>query len=208
VRLLGSDILLRMARTHRDVREVQPRQQLAHRAFVQLHAELPSDLVAQVDAAPANDLVLRCRPPAHPLRHRRLLLKRQLARRPAALGCIVQTRKPALIVAMHPIAQRLPIHACSACRFAPPVAFHHQGKREHPTRRRCVLTTPRRRTKTGCIQLRPCDRHRHRRLLVMREGESDRAAPAQLTFESTHPAVGIIPAALCDDRFCPGTRGD
>ena len=39
------------ARTHRDAREVQPRHQLADRAFVQAHAELPGDLVAQIDAA-------------------------------------------------------------------------------------------------------------------------------------------------------------
>jgi len=43
---LGGAILRRMARTHRNAREVQPRQQLAHRALVQLHAELPGDLIA------------------------------------------------------------------------------------------------------------------------------------------------------------------
>ena len=85
--------------------------------------------------------------------------------RPSSLRCIVQTRKPALVVTMNPIAQRLPIHASGACRFAATVAFHHQGKREHPARRCCVLATRCRRTKTHRIQLRPRDRHRHPRLL-------------------------------------------
>jgi hypothetical protein len=38
-----------MARAGRNVAEIKPRQHLAHRPLVQLHAKLAGDLVAQVD---------------------------------------------------------------------------------------------------------------------------------------------------------------
>ena len=46
MRLLGLEILLGMARANGDPGEVQPRQQLADRALVHLHAKVARDLVA------------------------------------------------------------------------------------------------------------------------------------------------------------------
>ena len=57
MRLLGGDVLLGVARTHRDPREVQPRQQLAHGALVHLHPEVPGDLALQIPAPPAHHLI-------------------------------------------------------------------------------------------------------------------------------------------------------
>jgi hypothetical protein len=82
MRLLGRGVLLGMARAHRYAREVQPRHQFTHRAFVQLHTETSGNLVAQVHQAPAYHLVLfQRRTLPDPLGDRRFLFDCQLARR-------------------------------------------------------------------------------------------------------------------------------
>lgn len=113
---------------------------------MQAHTELPINLIAQIDQAPADHLVLlQRRTLADPRRNRRLLLRRQLARRRTPLRRVRKTRKATLVVPMHPVTQRLPVHASGPRRLAPVVTIHDQGKGQHPPRRRRILAVRRRR---------------------------------------------------------------
>jgi len=152
-----------MTRTHRHARKCQTRHQLAHRALVQLHAEVSGDFVAQIGQAPTNNFVLfERRAPANPCRKCRLLLGRQLARRRAPFRPVLQPLQSALVVAMHPVTQRLPIHSRCPRRCRPIMPLQHQSKRQHPPSRGRVLATCRRRPQTLRIKVAPRNRHRHR----------------------------------------------
>lgn len=151
-----------MTRAHRHAREVQPGHQLADGALVQLHAELPVDRVAQVDQTPADDMVLfQRRALADPIGHGCLLLWRQLARWRAGVGQVLQTVQSTVVVAVHPIAQGLPVHARRLRRRSPGGAFKHEGQRQHATRCRRVLASRRRRPQPRRIQIVTRDRNRH-----------------------------------------------
>ena len=162
MRLLSGDVLLGVARTHRDPGEVQPRQQLAHGALVHLHLEVPGDLVTQIPAPPAHHLVhIRLRPLADPRRERRLLRRGQLAPATTGAGPVLQACKPGLVGAMHPVSQGLPVHPRCLRRLRPGPAFQHQSQRKHPPRRSRILLSRSRTPKTCGVQARPRDRNRH-----------------------------------------------
>jgi hypothetical protein len=178
VRLLGRFILVRMARAHRHAREIQPRHQLADRALVQLHAEPLRDLVAQVGQAPAHQLAFRWRSLPHPLCDVGFLLRRQLARRLAGVASILQSGQAALIVTMHPIAQRLPVHAGTPSRVASALTFQNKSNRKHASRRRDVLAPSRRAPKLYWSETLP--RHRNRHLSVPPLLSPQRIAPPRV----------------------------
>jgi len=161
MRLQSRCILVRMTRAHRHAREIQPRHQLADRALVQLHAELLRDLVAQVDQAPAHEFAFRRRSLPHPRRDLGFLLRRQLTRRLAGVVSVFQSGQPAFIVAMHPVAQRLPIHAGAPGRVGSAPTFQNKGNRQHPSRRGDVLAASRRRPQFRWSEIYPRNRNRH-----------------------------------------------
>src|SRR5208282_6605648 len=124
MRLLGGEVGLRVARAHRQTPETQAAQQLADAALMQLDIELARDLLAQIDHSPTDNTVdPLVRTGAHPLRHRRLLLYRQLRRRTAAMRAVEQAGQAFGVVAMHPVAQRLPIHPALTRRCLAALAF-------------------------------------------------------------------------------------
>ena len=162
MRLLRCRVLRRMARACRDVAEVQTSQQFAHRPLVHVHAECGRNLVTQVDQPPAHDLVaIGIRPLAHPLGHPLFLLGRQLPGRRARVGTVLQTGEAICIVAVHPIAQRLPVHPGAARRLGPALAFHHQSQRQCTPRLRAVTAARRRLAQVRRREIGPRNRNRH-----------------------------------------------
>ena len=76
------------------------------------------------------------------------------------------------IVAMHPVAQRLPVHPTLPRGRLPALAFHHKRQRQHPTRGSRISSTSRLPPQIRRRVLRSRDRHRHRSLLHNEEGKS------------------------------------
>jgi hypothetical protein len=105
-----------------------------------LHSKTPRDLIAQVHQPPAYHFMLfQPRTFADPLANRRLLLRRQLARRGTGFWMVLQAVQPVIVVAMHPVAQCLPIHPGGSRRLDSSVTLQHQSERKHPPRRCRVL---------------------------------------------------------------------
>jgi hypothetical protein len=102
-----------VARAHGQAPEAQPAQQLAHRALVRPRPEAPLDEVAQIGAAPARQAAVlgRVRPRLDPPFHLGLLRRRQARLRAGAARPVGQARDALGVVAVHPVAQRLPVHA-------------------------------------------------------------------------------------------------
>ena len=161
MRLQRCGILIGVLRADRYPAKAETAQQIADRAFGQRHAELPLDLGGQIDASPANHPVFgKLRAGADPLRHRRRLRRRQLRRR-SRRPLVRQARQSFGIVAMHPIAQRLPVHAATRRRLLARGALNHQRQRQHPPRRRGILAARRRPSKSHRVQIRTGHRNRN-----------------------------------------------
>ena len=174
-RLLRRRVALGVPRAHGQAPEAQPAQQLAHRALVQPRPEAPFDEVAQIGAAPARQAAVlgRVRPRLDPPFHLGLLRRRQARLRAGAARPVGQARDALGVVAVHPVAQRLPVHAALGRRLAPRAALQHQRDRQHPTRR---LRIPRPRRLPPQVRRRqfgPGDRHRHSSLPNPCPGEAN-----------------------------------
>lgn len=139
MRLLGCQVLLGMLRPGRDAPEPQPAQQAAHRALGHAHAELGLQNPGQVHPAPAHHAVLgHVRSLAHQL-GQPLRLPGVQQRLATAAPAINQAVHATLVVAMHPVAQRLPVHAGRLRRSGPRLAVQDQGQRQHAARRCAIL---------------------------------------------------------------------
>ncbi len=153
-------ILLGVLRADRYPAKAKAMQEIADRTFGQRDAKLPLDLAGQIDASPANHLVVgEVRAGADPLCHRRRLLRRQLRRR-SRRPPVRQPRQSFGIIAMHPIAQRLPVHAAVRRRLLARGAVKHQRQCQHPACRRGILAARRRPPKSRRIQIQTDDRDR------------------------------------------------
>ena len=155
-------ILLGVARSHRNPAKPETTQQIADRALSQMHAPFLLDLARQIDPPPTNDPVfgeLRTGPypPGH---HHRLLLGELRCRTRRAL--VTETGKPQGIVAMHPIAQALPLHAAVRRRLLARAAVKNQRQSQHPPRCRGILAVSRCPSKPGRVQIATGDRNRFR----------------------------------------------
>ena len=149
-----------MLRTDRDPAKAEAMQQIADRAFGQRYPEFPLDFGRQVDAPPANHPIFgEVRAGPHPLPQHCRLCRRQL---PTGAGrsSVRQTRQPFCVVAVHPIAQGLPVHTATLRSLFARTAVKHQRQRQHPPGRRGILTPRRRPPQPRCIQIRPGDRYR------------------------------------------------
>lgn len=181
MRLLCRCILLWMTRARRDVTELQPLHQLAHRAFMQLHPEFGGNLVTQVNQPPAHHFVpLWIRSLVHPFRHLLFLLGRQLAGRRAQIGPVAQPCQPSGVVAMHPVSQGLAVHPGTACRFRPALALQDQGQSQGSPCLRAVIATRRSLPKLRRRELAPRDPNRHVQASLP-EHDPNRTAPLQIT---------------------------
>ena len=149
-----------MLRAHRQPDKAERLQLLADRALVHHHAEPRLDHTLQIDAAPAHDAVLlRVRALLDQFGKRRQIARAQPARR-TRIVAVRQAQKPLGIVAMHPIAQRLPIHPAGLGRRLAINPLQDQRQRQHPARRTRVGRLPRRQTQFRRRQICPRDRDR------------------------------------------------
>src|SRR5512134_620845 len=106
------------------------------RAFRSLKsiAEALLDEAAQVDAAPAHDTVhLGIGPVVDDRAHLLLLFRSELRLAPRRLA-VDQPIRPPGVDGVHPIAQRLPIHAANPGGFRPTLAIADRRQRQQPAR--------------------------------------------------------------------------
>ena len=114
------------------VREALLLQQTPDRDLIEFDIEALLDDLLEVDATPAHHAVLLdVGPSLHDLAELGLLLGRQLRLGAGSLG-VDQPFRTALIEGMHPIPQRLAIHAADAGRLVALHAILHGSKRQQP----------------------------------------------------------------------------
>lgn len=98
-------------------------------------------MLSQIDAAPAHNLVdLRVRPVHHKrqqLRHLRFI--QQWRRANTNPGD--QPGQTLRVVAMHPVAQRLPVHTVHLRRLGPRMALQYHRKRQKPAHMHFLLVS-------------------------------------------------------------------
>src|SRR6185503_12578020 len=160
-RLLRRLVRLRVPRPDRDAAEAEPAQDLADRALVQPDREAGLDQGLQVDPAPAHHAVpVGVRPPLHDGFQLGLLPGREPRPRPGPAP-VVEAREALLVVAVHPVPERLPVHAGRPRRLLPRGPLQHQRQGEHPPRRPRVPASARLPSQLDRARLLPRDRHRH-----------------------------------------------
>jgi hypothetical protein len=87
-----------VTRTHREMPEAKPMQQLADTALMQMHTKHPGDFSAQIAATPAHHAVrLTVRARANPVGEFTLLRRRQFARRATAMRAVEQRTIPSAL---------------------------------------------------------------------------------------------------------------
>ena len=152
-----------------EMAEVQPPKQLAHAAFVEGDTELGRDAVTQIGAAkPHNAVAGEIGALLDPGCNLALFDPAQ-ARGPAASRPVSKPIQPSLIVAVNPVAQRLPVHAAKPRRFLAAEAIEHHGNGQDT---RCLLGIRRslgRRAQIGGTHIRSSNRnpsHLHPRELM------------------------------------------
>lgn len=154
MRFLSLGVLFGISWPHRYPTEAEAMKQIADRTLGQLDPIALLDHVREVDPPPSHHAMFgQVRPVANQLRHLSFLFRRQ----PwfgSGRGSIMQPFQTFSIVAMHPVAQALSIHAAGGRRLLARFAVQHQRQGQHPPRRRNVLATLGRRA-----QLLRCEIH-------------------------------------------------
>ena len=177
-RLLRRLVRLRVPRPDRHAAEAEPAQHLADRALVQPDREAGLDQRLEVDPAPAHHAVpVRVRPPLHGGRQLGLLLGREPRPAPRP-GPVAQAGEALGVVAVHPVAQGLPVHAGRPRRFLARGPLQHQRQGEHPPRRPRVPAPRRLAPQVAGARLVPGDRDRHPRPPVSASDHRSTAAGA------------------------------
>ena len=106
---------------------------LADAALMQMNIEFGGDAVTQVSTAPAHHAIgLEVRAVFYPLRHFAPLGfgQTRLAPRP---GPVRQPSQAIRVVAMHPVAQRLPVHGTGLRGQHPRMPIQHHSNANKPT---------------------------------------------------------------------------
>src|SRR5689334_3913273 len=177
-RLLRRLVGLRVPGPDRHAGEAEPAQDLADRALAQPDREAGLDQRLEVDPAPPHHAVpVRVRPPLHGGHQLGLLLGREtrLAPRP---GPVAQAGEALRVVAVHPVAQGLPVHAGRPRRFLARGPLQHQRQGEHPPRRPRVPAPRHLAPQLAGARLAPGDRDRHPRPPVSASNHRSTAAGA------------------------------
>jgi len=146
---------------HRETAVVVLIQQLADRPLVQRHVELTQDAIPQVDTPPTHHAVLRQIGTSLDPSDQLLLLCFPQRRVPPRSLPIAQPVNTAVVVAVHPVPQRLAVHTCCSCGFFTRGAVQHEGNRQRSAHRARILHPSRTHTQFRCRHIRPSDRHRH-----------------------------------------------
>lgn len=132
-----------MDRTRLQPRQVQLVQPLAHRAQVHVHRKAAPDLSLQVSQSPSHDVMaLRSGALNDQCFQFRLLCIRQKGLAAGATARL-QSICPAVVIAMHPIAQRLSVHPRLLRRLGSRVPIQHKGDRQQAPNLRSVATLAR-----------------------------------------------------------------
>jgi hypothetical protein len=140
---------------------VQP---FSDRAFMHLDGKSPRHLGPQVDAPPTDDAIDRWIGAAdHQVTQFGQLLLGQIRLAARALSGF-QTRDARRVVAMHPVAQSLPVHAIEGGRIAARPTLQHQRQGKHATHLRAIGTFARQRPQfcTGVVRTGDLQRRAHR----------------------------------------------
>src|SRR3954462_8179934 len=186
----GLLVLGRMAGTRADVREAELLEDLADRALVVSDAEALGHDLLQVHPAPAHDSMHGAlRPGFNDLGELPQLLRRE-ARRVAFRPAVLEPFGAPFIEAVHPVPQRLAVHATDPRGIGPAHPIQHRRKRQQTPTLVGVLGGRRKPPQLVGRKVRP---HRHR----CRHGTNPPAPWNQLNIErgianeSERKAVGI-----------------
>jgi hypothetical protein len=137
-----------------------------------LDSETASDLLAQIDATPAdNAMFLRIRP----LQDRCLQFGHLSGRQQGGLAGTVarsQSRDPLCVVTMHPVAQRLTLHPGSFRSLGPGVPVQNERQGQKAADLRTVTAFRRKRAKIRRRVFGSCDRERLAHSILLRPGNS------------------------------------
>ena len=139
MRLLSIGIVTDVTRPRREAPEAETPQHVAYTAFRQMNAEPCLDHTRQIRTAPAHDTMLgQARTSANHYRRLGFLLRCQawLGTSRNATG---QPGKTAVVVAVHPVSQRLAVHAAQGGCLHTVVPIQHQRRSEHAPR--CIGIT-------------------------------------------------------------------
>jgi hypothetical protein len=141
MRLLAGDVLIGTARPHRYPPEAEATQQIADRSFGQLDPVALLDHMRQIDPAPAHHPMLgQIRSFANQLGHLSFLLRGE-SRFGSGSGSIVKALQTFRIVAVHPVAKNLQVHAAGFRCLAARLAFQHQRLGQHSACRISIICT-------------------------------------------------------------------
>jgi hypothetical protein len=185
----GLPVLSRVTWASADVAEAEPVQDLAHRALVIGHPEALGDEALQVDPPPAHDAM-------HGLIRTGLdelgqvsLLRGGQARRMALGPGVPQPIRAALVEAVDPVAQGLPVHAADPCRVRPAHPIEDGSQRQQASALVGILCRGRKAAKLSGREVRP---HTHRRwhgASPPRTMESAQRSSRKLVSQNCRPLV-------------------
>ena len=141
--------------------EAHPLQNVAHATLGQLHAPLRCDHPRQVHSSPAQHAVLdRIGSVPHPIGDFRFLLRRQQRLGSDVADLVGQASKARFVIAMHPVAQRLTVHAARLGGVRARRAIKDHSEREHSPCGSHILATACLSPKPGRVKAQPCNPER------------------------------------------------
>src|SRR5271170_4472736 len=153
--LLRGGIFLRVKGARLQTRQAELMQPFADRAFVHFDREAARHLCAQIDTPPAHNLV---RHRVWSLYDQRLQLRQLLLgqhRGTTGSRARLQTIDAFVVVAMHPVTQRLPVHTAQFGRFGSRIALQNKRNGQQPSNLRAIAAFGSKSTKLVRIMLRP-----------------------------------------------------
>ena len=187
MRLLDRGVLFGTSWPHRDTPKAETTKQIANRSFGQLDPIALLDHVREVDPPPTDNAMLgQIRPVTNQLGHLPFLLGREPRLR-SRRSSIPKTHKAFRIVAVHPVAQDLPVHAARYRSLAARLALQHQRQGQHSPCHVRIIRTLRLTSKLGraVVQVRDRNRCRHSGLLLESRRPANHAAdPTGIPYKS------------------------
>jgi hypothetical protein len=192
-RRLRRGVMLGMAGAGDQAAEAQPIQQGADAALVQGDVELGLDLADEIHPAPAVHAVLdRVGTTAHPVGDLAFLFRGEAALGAEDAVAVGQAGQALIVIAMHPVAQCLAVHAGGLGRLGARGALEDKRQGQHAARCGDILGAADSPAKPGCIKVGPGDADRcchGNRRAKRREGQRIRGATiSKGNSESVHPA--------------------
>jgi hypothetical protein len=118
-------------RAYRKAAKVEFAQEFSNAALVQIDPEPAGDAIAQVNPTKPHYTILgKIGALFHPSFDLRLFGRAQTRGAPAA-GAVGEAADASLVIAMNPIAKRLPVHPAGLRRLMPAMAIQNHGDRKN-----------------------------------------------------------------------------